>query len=143
MSVNTVRMVPIKLRPPDEIVKVIRPSVEETGNGTLLCFDGFSGRYFRSSEKHVRNAIKEFCDMYASGDYISWNELYRLLGIAVTHFGAKYGYPGNNDYRNCGELKFNITLVPACEHFEKMGEDVLVFEPLDEYYYPCDFYMEV
>ena len=141
---SAIRLVPIKLNPRHDIERVLTPSIEETGNGTLLCFDGFSGRFFRSSEDAVRKALDKFNDDYVECvNYICWNDLYALLGIAATHFGYHYGYAPNNDYRNCDMLDFDITLVGKDEHFEGMDEDVLVFEPAADWCYPYDFYMEV
>ena len=137
------RMVPIPLKPIPDIDNCLRPTVEITGDGNLLCYEGFSGRWFRSSESQVQQAADEFSKLYAEGNYICWNDLYALLHIAVTHFGNRYGYAGNDDYRNCETLDFDITRIPADENFEGMGEEVLVIEPATEYCYPYDFYMEV
>lgn len=139
---NLIEMVPVVLRP-EENAKLLKPSIEVTGNGELLCFDGFAGRWFRSSEECVRKAIDEFIEAYARKDYISWNDLHNALGISETHFGAEYGYPGNDDYRNIDRLEFDITLMDEEDNFENMGESVLIFEPSGEYCYPMEFFMEV
>jgi hypothetical protein len=85
----------IKLRKPEkEIIKCI---AEETGKGNLLCFDGYSGRWFRSNEDAVVQAIKAFSDMVKAGGYVSWNDLFRLYGIEESHFGFQWGYPSDGD----------------------------------------------
>ena len=137
------RMVPIPTLPFESIERLLKPSIEITGNGNLLCYEGFSGRWFRSAEACVREAVDKFTQLYSEGNYICWNDLYSLLGIAVTHFGNKYGYSGNKDYRNCEKLEFDITRIPKDENFEGIGEEVLVLEPADDWCYPFDFYMEV
>lgn len=141
---SSFRLTPIKLRPLEEVERYLKPTIEETGHGNLLCYDGFSGRFFRASEDWVREALDKFNNEYVEcKNYICWNDLYELLGISVTHFGNRYGYAANMDYRNCDMLDFDITLVGREENFEGMDEDVLIFEPAHEWAYPYDFYMEV
>lgn len=85
----------MKLRKPEkEIIKCI---AEETGKGNLLCFDGYSGRWFRSNEDAVVKAIKTFSDMVKAGGYVSWNDLFKLYGIEESHFGFQWGYPSYDE----------------------------------------------
>ena len=135
------KMVPIPAKPVAEIEKSFRPTIEITGNGNLLCYEGFFGRWFRSSEDCVREAVDKFMQLYAEGNYINYNDLYSLLNIAVTHAGNEYGYSPSEDYR-CN-MEFDIVRVPEDENFEGMKEEVLVLEPAGRYSYPFDCYMEV
>lgn len=135
------RMVPIPARPSADILKCLKPTVEITGNGDLLCYEGFFGRWFRSSEACVREAVDKFRQYYDDGNYINYNDLYSLLNIATTHAGNEYGYSQNEDYRS--DMEFDIIRIPADENFEGMHEEVLVLEPAGRYSYPIDCYMEV
>ncbi len=136
-----VRLAPIRVIPNREIAKSFLPTIEITGNGNLLCYEGFFGRWFRSSEVCVREAIAKFVDLYEQGNYLNYNDLYSLFNIAVTHVGNEYGYSASEDYK-C-DLEFDITRIPADENFEGMNEEVLVIEPAGNYCYPFDCYMEV
>lgn len=135
------RMIPIPAKQVAEIEKSFRPTIEITGNGNLLCYEGFFGRWFRSSENCVREAMDKFMQLYAEGNYINYNDLYSLLNIAVTHAGNEYGYSPSEDYR-C-DMEFDIVRIPEDENFEGMHEEVLVLEPAGRYSYPIDCYMEV
>lgn len=135
------RMIPIPAKPVAKIEKSFRPTIEITGNGNLLCYEGFFGRWFRSSENCVREAVDKFMQLYAEGNYINYNDLYSLLNIAVTHAGNEYGYSPSEDYR-C-DMEFDIVRIPEDENFEGMKEEVLVLEPAGRYSYPIDCYMEV
>lgn len=113
-------------------------SVENTGHGNLLCLDGYSGRYFRSSKEAVDDAIAILNDEYCQGEYLSFNDLYRLWGIGETHFGNQFGWPGSEDY-HCGVIRFKTTLVENCEEY---GEDIYIIEP-EWGCYPMECWMEV
>jgi len=76
------------------------PSVEETGRGDLLCFEGFSGRWFRSSEEDVKRAVSMFRRRFLNGEYLSLNDLYDLLGIERTRFGNTWGWANDPDYQD-------------------------------------------
>lgn len=132
------------------------PSIEETGNGNLLCLDSYGGRLFRSSEKAVREAIKSFEDEYAKSCCMfdedpahmfmvtyNYNDLYSKLGIMPTDFGEQYGYTNVDGYRT-DDLKFNIKIMDDYEStfLGVLNEPILVIEP--EYgCYPNEYYMEV
>ena len=121
------------------------PSVEETGRGDLLCYEGYSGRWFRSSEVAVQKAINELNDAFEAGEYLCLNDFYERLGIETTHFGAQYGWAANSDYYD-GPIDIEATL---CEHheltnaygqMESLDECVLL---IDVYTYPMECWMEV
>ena len=135
------RMVPIPAKPVAKIEKCFRPTIEITGNGNLLCYEAFFGRFFRSSENCIREAVDKFMQLYAEGCPINYNDLYSLFNIATTHAGAEYGYSPNEDYRV--DLQFDIVRVPADENFEGMEEEVLTIEPAGSWCYPYECYMEV
>ena len=49
------RLVSIKAQ--DNAQNKVRPIIEQTRNGDLLCYESTTGRWFRSSEKAVRSSI--------------------------------------------------------------------------------------
>lgn len=124
-------------------VEFWRPSIEYTGLGTQLCYEGYGGRWFRSSEKKVREAVDMFCMDLANGNYINFNDLYANLGIEQTHFGAQWGYSPDVE---CGwgysSITFEVTLLTEGELVEKMGESILLIEPRYDCY-PIENYYEV
>lgn len=79
-------------------------TIEETGNGDLLCFEAYTGRIFRSSEDAVIKAedklIEQYLDEEDGGEfgYASYNDLYYYLRIRQTQFGHEYGWANNEDY---------------------------------------------
>ncbi len=73
-------------------------TAELTGKGDLLCYEGLTGRFFRSSEEAVKEAIKKINDEFKNGNYIYMNMLYDELGISVTRFGNELGWVPDEDY---------------------------------------------
>lgn len=121
------------------------PSVEETGRGDLLCYEGYSGRWFRSSEEAVRRAINTLNDRFEAGEYLALNDFYELLGIETTHFGHQYGWCPNSDYYDF-PIEIDTTF---CEHhelknmygqMEALDECILL---IDVYTYPMECWQEV
>ena len=132
----------------------VGPSVEETDRGDLLCFEGYSGRWFRSSEEAVNRAIKKFKNRFENGEYLSFNDFYTELGIAQTHFGHEMGYPNNPDYYDepphieATYFETGQYLMSAVDDFFGLpvGEKVYNDEPIltiDVYTYPMDCWMEI
>ena len=112
---------------------------EETGRGDLLCFEGYSGRWFRSSEEAVREAMERFQSYVKENEYIPLNDLYTLLGIEQTHFGYEYGWL-NTEYDDCIEdgdtpVRYDINII-----FEESKDEDVLF--LDIYTYPIEYYYE-
>ena len=73
--------------PPSETDTIIN-----TGKGTTLCLDDWSGRYFYSSPEEIRKSFniinKRMMDEY----YISLNELYDELGLPDIKLGEDIGF---------------------------------------------------
>lgn len=107
-------------------------SVEETGNGDILCLEAFSGRWFRSSVEAVEEACRSLDDIYHHGfeekgfSSVSLNELYSLLGIQTTFFGEKVFW--SNDV--------NGEHIVYANYFTDWGEygQVYILEPIEESY---------
>lgn len=123
-------------------MKTAGPSVEETGYGDTLCYEGFSGRWFRSSEVAVASAIDRFKDRWNKGEYLAYNDFYSELGIGLTHFGNEFGYANNPDYYD-GELDIEAETVEGWSPYDDgriINEEVIV---IDIYTYPMQCWMEV
>lgn len=116
-------------------------TVEETGNGDLLCFEGYSGRWFRSSFEAVKEGIAEFSCRFMAGEYLSLNDLYECLDIEKTHFGNQWGWPANPDYY---DKEPDIEAAVAENFIDKYktmtGKPVCL---IDIYTYPMEAWMEV
>lgn len=115
--------------------------VELTGNGDLLCIEGYSGRWFRSSEEAVAKAEEQFNELFNTNEYVSLNDFYRLLGIEETHFGYQFGWAKSPDYYD-SDIEFENTLIDNYEDGmgRRRGEPVLV---IDIYDYPMECWQEV
>lgn len=61
-------------------------------DGMSLFYDGFSGRYFRSTVDIVRRAELEISKRIMIEDYVALNEFYYELGIANTGMGDLLGF---------------------------------------------------
>jgi len=119
-----------------------RPSIEYTGSGDQLCYDGFGGRWFRASIEAVQEGIHFFREMYYEvpdsphefeGNYVSYNDLYGLWNIEVSILGDEYGY-SPSEQAKIDDLTFTTVLVKPGENdiADKMGESVYIITP-DEF----------
>lgn len=126
------------------------PSIELTGNGDLLCFEGYSGRWFRSSAEAVEAAVHNLNKRLRDGEYLSLNDFYEELGITTTHFGASRGWVPDDHVDEafcCPDCidEINIELVPcddlgALPMGQFLDEPVLLIEVWD---YPFECFMEM
>lgn len=118
-------------------------TVEETGNGDVLCFEGYSGRYFRSSLEAVSDALRRFADRFESGEYVNFNDLYKELDIDTTRFGYDWGYaPGSCVYDAIEPFEYEIEDLAAVDHVEGKfkGERIILIDILTP---PCECYMDL
>lgn len=72
--------------PPNDNTVVI---VDDQG---VLCYDHFSGRYFKSSMEALRSAENEINHMILQDGYASVSDLYYILGLPVTSFSEEVGW---------------------------------------------------
>ena len=117
-------------------------SIEATGNGNLLCFEGYSGRQFYSSEEAVREAVGRFQSRFLEeGEYLSLNDLYEELEISTSHFGHQFGWAANSDYY---DTNIDIEVTRLDDYIKpdgtRAGEPCLV---IDIYTYPMEGWREV
>ena len=83
----------------DEIVKdrMARNTVNEsdvifTGNGDTLCYDSFSGRYFKSDIEKIKQALNKLSRDMLSENFIALNEVYYALGLKSIGLGNLVGW---------------------------------------------------
>lgn len=125
-------------------------TIEDTGNGHLLCIEGFSGRIFRSSVDDVIDAqtklIEQYLDEEHGGEfgYCSMNDYYRYLGIQQTQFGNEYGWVNNEDwYPRNEKIGFKNTMIPADAPGNEWGEDIYCIEFNNPCWYPMQGWQEL
>lgn len=87
-----------------------------TGNGTVLCCEGYTGRYFTSDMESLRKAENNINAKLNSHDHASLSDLYYLLKIPETSISDRLGW----DSGRLLELEFSTTLTPN-------GQPCLVF----------------
>lgn len=85
-----------------------------TGKGDLLCFDTFSGRYFRSSVEAIREAESKLNKVLISGDFVQLNDLYDELRLPHIKMGTDFGWEA---YHNSVAPYLDIKLSYDTEDF--------------------------
>lgn len=63
-----------------------------TDGGEVLCYDQFSGRYFKSSMEAIRSAENEINHRILNEGYACVSDLYELLGLPTTSFSEEVGW---------------------------------------------------
>lgn len=112
-------------------------TIEETGEGNLLCKDEFSGRLFRSSETSVLEGIKYFKDTLKDNKCACYNNLYAYWGIECSEFGEKFGYAYDEDEETYPKPE-NIHIGTYIDYNEKYKENMLHIYFEDPYSEPDD-----
>lgn len=96
----------------DAKIEYTGQTIEDTGNGKLLCIEGYSGRLFWSSEEAVRDAVRKFNELYAQNKYVCLNDFYELLGIETSHFGHQFSWAYGSDFYGEESLDIQVEVVP-------------------------------
>lgn len=63
-----------------------------TGKGKYLCFDSFSGRYFRSDIETIRRIINDINQDILKSDFMNLNDFYFSLGLEPVKYGDEMGW---------------------------------------------------
>lgn len=79
-----------------------------TSHGDTLCYDHWSGRYFKSDIEKIRKAANEVSRRMLDEMYVSLNDFYSELGLAETPIGDELGWNVNRD--GLVEVKFGAQL---------------------------------
>lgn len=67
-----------------------------TNKGNTLCFDVFSGRYFRSDIEKLKQTVNELNRRMLEDTYLSLNDLYYEIGLENIPIGDDIGWDVNN-----------------------------------------------
>jgi hypothetical protein len=78
-----------------------------TGNGSYLCFDDFSGRYFRSDVESIRRGANTFNQMLLREGWLGINHFYYEIGLDPIELGDEFGWIAE---RSLLELRLNTKL---------------------------------
>lgn len=92
----------VKENPPTDSTQVIL-----TGKGDVLCYDTYSGRYFRSNAETIRQKVNDLNEQLMDEYYISLNEFYYMLGLPEVKLGNELGFCIDSGKLN---MKFSTTL---------------------------------
>lgn len=77
-----------------------------TGNGEVLCYDSFSGRYFESSMEELKKAQNDINYTILSDGYASVGDFYGKIGLSATAYSEEVGWKSDTKL----ELSFAGTL---------------------------------
>lgn len=79
------------------------------GNGDVLCYDSWSGRYFQGEIEKIRRAVNDMNKELLTGERISVNDLYYAMGLDPNKNGDEIGW--DNQF-GLIELDFSTQLTP-------------------------------
>lgn len=79
-----------------------------TSHGDTLCYDHWSGRYFKSDVEKIRKAANEVSRRMLDEMYVSLNDFYSELGLSETPLGEELGWNVNRE--GFVEVKIGATL---------------------------------
>ena len=95
----------------------------ETGKGSMLYFDAWSGRFFRSSATAIKMAVNEVNRLVLANDFATLDDFYYELGLPQAKFAEEYGFHAMNN--NLMEVPtFTFTVAPNGEHAIEMNYDI-------------------
>jgi len=75
-----------------EMDPISESTVVDTGVGTTICYDAFSGRYFKYDIEKLRQAVNDLNRQILTDGFISLNEFYWEIGLAPTKLGDYVGW---------------------------------------------------
>lgn len=87
--------------------------VYETGDGDVLCYDDYSGRYFKSNSEKIGRVFNEISADVNKEMWVDLNELYIKLNIPAISAGEDVGFSvddldnGNIRYTKSAQLSAN------------------------------------
>lgn len=76
------------------------------GNGDVLCYDAFTGRYFQSNVEAIRKAQNDINLKCINEMYASQNDFYQKIGLPSVENGELVGWNTDNEM----ELQFSAVL---------------------------------
>lgn len=81
---------------------------DDLAEGSQLCFEAYSGRYFIASMEDVRGAVNDVNAQINSNFYASLNDLYDALGLERLRYGDDVGWNTDSLIEPC----FSADLTP-------------------------------
>lgn len=99
------------------------------GNGDVLCFDEYTGRYFRSTHQNIMQAQNKVNDDLFQVQYASLSSFYDELGLKPTSMSNELGW----NLATTGALEVRITAVKSPETQEPCLSVDFVVPPRPEY----------
>jgi hypothetical protein len=75
-----------------------------TGKGDTLCYDSYSGRYFKSDIEIIRQKRNDLNEILLKDGFISLNDLYYELGLENIKMGTELGWNIND-----GQIDFTFS----------------------------------
>lgn len=76
------------------------------GNGNVLCFDAYSGRYFNSTMENLKRAQNDTNYQVLNDGYASLSDFYERIGLPATDASEEVGWTQDKSL----ELEFSTTL---------------------------------
>lgn len=129
------------------VVKLMPVDVVDTGNGSTICIDTYSGRVFRSSREAVDKAFSDIFKQLDEYEYASLSDLYDYFGIPRTEFGDRMGWfyikddqingiEGDSNIGSLG-LQYSLHEYYDSDYGENAIAITLIDNPYEEFYeYP-------
>lgn len=71
--------------------------VTVTPKGETLCFDCYSGRYFKSDLESIRRVVNDLNEQLLTGDFVTLNDFYYNIGLSETKMGDNLGWHSMHD----------------------------------------------
>lgn len=81
-----------------------------TGNGDVLCYDEYSGRYFYSNAEKIGEAIIKLSYDIQSESWISLNDFYYEIGLPSIRLGDELGWSINDTDRGRLPITYVATM---------------------------------
>lgn len=64
----------------------------QTGHGSVLCYDDYSGRYFYSDPEYIRKVVNDINEQLHGDYYVSLNDFFERLGLSNCKLGEDIGF---------------------------------------------------
>lgn len=74
--------------------------------GETLCFDAYSGRYFKSDLESIRRCVNDLNEQMLTGDFVSLNDFYYGIGLPEVKMGNDLGW---HSYDGGGMIDVNYS----------------------------------
>lgn len=95
-----------------------------SGNGDVLFFDSYSGRYFLSTIEKVKSAVNDFNHQLLTEMFKPLNELYFSIGLPPIDAGDAAGW----GVEKLLDIRFSAQLVSSVANTQYKGQPCIVLE---------------